>query len=302
MPFRAAFDCLWCGRAHRTREASDLEGYAGLCPDCLGRAQDNPFLRFRLKAALAERARASSTSAAVVPQAADAELREYYRARAPEYDDWYLRKGRYSRGPVVDLGWQLELDEATRWLDALPLRGEILELAAGTGWWSPLLAQKGELTVTDASGEMLDLARRRLVAHGLRAHIHERDAWAEPDRKVDGVFAGFWLSHVTRDRLDGFLRLVAAWLKAGGHFVFIDSRPDPASGAVDHPPVGPDEVALRRLDDGREFRIPKIFYEPEELASTLAGAGFQEVEVRSTARFFLLGSARTGGGEATLPR
>lgn len=57
MPFRAAFQCLWCGRTHRARSVSDLEGWALLCPECLGRAGENSFLRFRLKQALADRSR-----------------------------------------------------------------------------------------------------------------------------------------------------------------------------------------------------------------------------------------------------
>ena len=57
MPSRAAFQCLWCGRTHRARATSDLEGWALLCPECLGRAGENPFLRFRLKKALADRSR-----------------------------------------------------------------------------------------------------------------------------------------------------------------------------------------------------------------------------------------------------
>ena len=132
-------------------------------------------------------------------------MRAYYAARAPEYDDFYLRRGRYERGPVHDTAWQAELDQATRWLDALPLEGEILELAAGTGWWSPLLAQKGHLTITDANREPLAIAARRLEAHGLRAGVVLRDAWEPPDREVDALFAGFWLSHVPRDRLGEFL-------------------------------------------------------------------------------------------------
>ena len=56
MPFRSAFACLWCGRRHRVRGPGDLEGWAQLCPECLGRAGDNEFLRFRLKRALTERA------------------------------------------------------------------------------------------------------------------------------------------------------------------------------------------------------------------------------------------------------
>ena len=159
----------------------------------------------------------------------------YYEARAPEYDDWYLRRGRYERGPVHDAAWNAELDVAGRWLDALPIQGEIVELAAGTGWWSPLLASKGELSLYDAAPAPLDRARERLVAHRLRAHLHVRDAWAEPDRAVDAVFTGFWLSHVPRDRLDEFLGVVRRWLKPGGTFAFIDSLPDPQSSASDHP-------------------------------------------------------------------
>jgi hypothetical protein len=58
--FRTSFACLWCGRTWRTRSASDLEGWAVLCPDCLGRAQENGFLRYRLRTALRERSRAEA--------------------------------------------------------------------------------------------------------------------------------------------------------------------------------------------------------------------------------------------------
>ena len=188
----------------------------------------------------------------------------YYEARAPEYDDWYLRRGRYERGPVHDAAWNAELDMAGRWLDALPIAGEIVELAAGTGWWSPLLAVKGELSMYDGNPGPLDRARERLVAHRLRAHLHVRDAWAEPDRQVDAVFTGFWLSHVPRARLDAFLALVRRWLKPGGLFAFIDSLPDEQSSAADHPTPA-DDRSLRRLADGREFTIVKVYYTPAEL-------------------------------------
>ena len=58
MPFRDRFDCLWCGTPHVTRAPSDLEGWAQLCPSCLGKAGSNPFLRTRLRSALTERGRA----------------------------------------------------------------------------------------------------------------------------------------------------------------------------------------------------------------------------------------------------
>jgi demethylmenaquinone methyltransferase/2-methoxy-6-polyprenyl-1,4-benzoquinol methylase len=215
---------------------------------------------------------------------------DYYEARAPEYDDWYLRRGRYERGAIHDAAWNAELDAAGRWLDGLPWAGEIVELAAGTGWWSPLLASRGELSLYDTSPAALDRARERLVAHGLRAHLHVRDAWEGPDRQVDGLFTGFWLSHVPRERLEAFLALCRRWLKPGGRLAFIDSLADPASGAADHP-MPADDRAIRRLDDGREFTIVKIFYSPAELTAALTDAGFSAVDVTPTGRFFVLGTA-----------
>ena len=303
MPFRATFDCLWCGAAHACRGPDDLEGWAQLCPDCVGKAGDNGFLRFRLRQALTERGAAGRSDeprspptgvAASAPAASapdiDRAMVDYYDARAPEYDDWYLRRGRYARGAIHDAAWAAELDMAGRWLDAQPLQGQIVELAAGTGWWSPLLASKGELSMYDAAAGPLDRARERLVAHRLRAHLHLRDAWAEPDRPVDALFIGFWLSHVPRERFAEFLALVGRWLAPGGRFAFIDSLPDPASGATDHPTPA-DDLATRRLDDGREFTIVKVYYTPSEYAAGLRAAGFTEVDVSATGRFFVTGTA-----------
>lgn len=322
MPFRASFSCLWCGTAHTVRSPDDLEGWAQLCPECVGKAGDNNFLRFRLRQALTERSAAARGDAAgaaeaepetataaaatgtepetaAAPAATDPtdptdperSMIDYYEARAPEYDDWYLRRGRYARGAIHDAAWNAELDAAGRWLDALPWHGDIVELAAGTGWWSPLLASRGELSLYDTSPAALDRARERLVAHELRAHLHVRDAWATPDRAVDGLFMGFWLSHVPRERLDDFLALARTWLKPGGRFAAIDSLADAASGAADHPEPA-DDLAVRRLDDGREFTIVKVYYTPDELAAALRRAGFDDAGVTTTGRFFLLASAR----------
>jgi hypothetical protein len=163
--FRAKFDCLWCGRPWTAANEAALEGWAQLCSTCVGKADENPFVRFRVRRALTDRAAAQGEPepaapepepAAPEPEPAAPEpeapppttemastMIEYYAARAAEYDDWYLRRGRYAHGPVHDTAWKAELDAAGRWLDDLPIRGRIVELAAGTGWWSPLLAGKG---------------------------------------------------------------------------------------------------------------------------------------------------------------
>ena len=220
----------------------------------------------------------------------DPALRDYYAARADEYDDWYLRRGRYSHGRDADAAWKSELASAAAWLAELPFHGDIVELAAGTGWWSPALARRGELSLYDANPEPLAIATDRLAGAGLTATVEVRDAWAQPDRQVDGLFMGFWLSHVPRARLGEFLEICRAWLKPGGTLAFIDSRPDPESSATNHPTPA-DDRSVRRLNDGREFTITKIYWTPAQMQAALAAAGFIDANVRESARFFLLGRA-----------
>jgi hypothetical protein len=101
---------------------------------------------------------------------------------------------------------------------------------------------------------------------------------------------GFWLSHVPRARLGEFLAICRAWLKPGGTLAFIDSRLHPASSATDHPTPS-DDLSRRRLNDGREFTITKIFWTPAEMETALTAAGFTEASVEQTPRFFLMGRA-----------
>jgi hypothetical protein len=275
MPFRPTFDCLWCGTAHAVRSDDDLEGWAQLCPTCVGRAGENGFLRFRLRAALDERGRARAASGGMPTPPRPAP------GPAPS-DDWYLRRGPYARGAIDDALWASDLDAATLWLDAQPLTGEVVELAAGAGWWTPLLAAKSDVYALDADGPALDRARDRLLAHGLRAHLHERDPWAEPDRRVDGLVTAFWLGRVGRAATPSFMALAHRWLRAGGRYVFIELRP----GRRAEPTPGPAGPAGRPGPSGP----PAPTIEPWALESALRAAAFREVEL-VTGRTFLLGSA-----------
>lgn len=58
----AAFNCLWCGRPWTAADPDDLTRFAQLCSDCVGRAQDNEFLRFRLREGLKARAEVLKTT------------------------------------------------------------------------------------------------------------------------------------------------------------------------------------------------------------------------------------------------
>jgi SAM-dependent methyltransferase len=214
----------------------------------------------------------------------------YYRARAGEYDEWFLRRGRYDRGPELNQQWFAEVAEVADSLARFRPTGRVLELACGTGWWTQqLVGSADHLTAVDASPEVLALNAARLGSDRVRYVQADLFAW-EPDGRYDVVFFSFWLSHVPPDRFDAFWDRVRACLAPGGRVFFVDSRPEPTSTAMDQRLPDPgDTIAARRLNDGREYRIVKLFYEPKALAARLEALGWR-VTVQATAHHFIYGS------------
>jgi len=219
---------------------------------------------------------------------------DYYRARASEYDQWWLRTGRYDRGAAVNAQWFAEAKQVESALDAFRPAGRILEFAGGTGIWSErLLPFAAHLTVLDGSPEMLALNARRLRSPRVRHVQADLFQW-QPTEKFDTVFFGFWLSHVPPERFDGFWQLVRASLAPGGRVFFVDSRHEPTSTAVDHRlPERTATVLRRRLNDGREFQVYKVFYEPADLIFRLRKLGW-EFTIQQTGQYFIYGFGHLG--------
>ena len=196
----------------------------------------------------------------------------YYRARAPDYDDVYLGKD-----------WD-------RCIEELPIAGDVLELACGSGHWTRLLAARARsVTAVDAAPEMLALARQR--ARGLPVELIQGDVFVwQPPRRYDTVFFAFWLTHVPPARFAAFWSMVGMALAPGGRVCFVDDSdrervservvPDNATPAV-----------WRRLVDGSEHRVVKVYYTPGELAARLAELGWS-AEIHETGTRLLVGTAR----------
>ena len=205
-------------------------------------------------------------------QALVAEQVAYYRARAPDYDNVYLGKD-----------WN-------RCIEELPIAGDVLELACGSGHWTRLLAARARsVTAVDAAPEMLALARQR--ARDLSVEFIEADvlAW-QPPRRFDTVFFAFWLTHVPPARFAGFWSMVGMALAPGGRVCFVDDSDQERAGerfvAEQATPA-----VWRRLRDGSEHRVVKVYYSPGELTARLAELGWS-AEIRETSTPLLVGTAR----------
>jgi trans-aconitate methyltransferase len=219
---------------------------------------------------------------------------EYYRARAGEYDEWWFRTGRYDRGPEFNAQWQAEVTEVENELDVwLGARRPqtLLELACGTGLFTRRLAPRvPHMTSVDASPEVIAINRARVAAPNVEYVEADLFEW-RPAERYDVVFFSFWLSHVPQDRFASFWKEVASALAPGGAVYLIDSAFDPTSTAKDHAVPRKDAgVVTRKLNDGREFRIVKLFYRPDELAGKLSALGWR-ADIRQTEHYFIHGDA-----------
>ena len=206
---------------------------------------------------------------------------DYYRERAPEYDDWFYQRGRYDEGERRRREWRQETERARRILRSLGPVEEALELAGGTGIWTErLLSVADRVTAVDASPEVIELARRR-VRSDPRVTFEVADLFAyQPARRYDLVSSTFWLSHVPPARLPGFFALLHGSLRPGSALFAVDQR------ATADRQTAPGGRQVRNLADGRTFEIVKIYYSRPRLEELFAAHDFR-VEVTTTATLWI---------------
>ncbi|MFE0178545.1 methyltransferase domain-containing protein [Streptomyces sp. NPDC059002] len=206
----------------------------------------------------------------------------YYRARASEYDDTYAER--------------MRMPQLSRSIAQLPIQGDVLELACGTGQWTRQLAGRARtVTAVDAAPEMIAIARSRMQEADTRFITADLFDWAPEDR-YDTVFFAFWLSHVPPPRFAAFWGMVRSALKPGGRAVFLDDSR--AKAAIEertqsHPGV---PTVRRRLADGTEHTAVKVFYEASDLVGQLHSLGWESV-IRDLDSYHFCGVAHPVGAE-----
>lgn len=215
----------------------------------------------------------------------------YYQARASEYDEWWVSKGRYDRGEALNQQWAQEGQIIRDTLHKHPQQGHILELAPGTGIWTEQLVKLGEkVTAVDASAEMIAINQAKIQSDKVDYIQADLFEW-QSEQQFDMVFFGFWLSHVPPEKLGDFLKRVSAMLKPDGILFIVDSLRNKMATANNQNMLESSHIHQRILNDGREFQIIKVFYQPDRLQSELALVNIS-AEVHTTAQFFIYAQGR----------
>jgi SAM-dependent methyltransferase len=190
---------------------------------------------------------------------------EYYEARAHEYDAVYEKPER-----------QADLARLRAWLPPVLDGRRVLEVAAGTGYWTALYADRAlSALATDVSTETLNVARARR-SWLATVQFSQADAFglASVAGAFDAALAGFFWSHIPVGLLDGFLGGLAGRLDRPAVLVFIDNRYVAGSN---HPVTRSDTdgntYQQRRLADGSTWEVIKNFPAAEEIRARLDGLG-----------------------------
>jgi SAM-dependent methyltransferase len=194
-------------------------------------------------------------------------MQAYYAQRAAYYERVYFKPER-----------QHDLRAMEAWIGE-PFAGRrVLEVATGTGWWTPHAARAAlDWLATDINPETLALARTKPLPACVR--LGEIDAYTLQGleglkgQRFDAAFAGCWWSHVPLARLPGWLALLHSKLEPGARVVFLDNSFVQTSST---PIVRADADAdgntyqQRTLDDGSVHEVLKNFPRREEAFALIA--------------------------------
>ena len=142
-------------------------------------------------------------------------LGEYYAERAAEYDEVYRKPER-----------QADLARLRELLPPLVAGKRVLEVAAGTGYWTQVLAgTAAAIMATDLNAETIAIATQRDYAPA-RVSMQTADAFGldQVPGDFDLVFCGFWWSHIPRADVPRFLAGVRDRTGPGTGLVLLDNR------------------------------------------------------------------------------
>ncbi len=185
----------------------------------------------------------------------------YYAQRAASYERIYHKPER-----------QADLHAMTAWLTLQFSQRRVLEVAYGTGWWTPHgAANAARWLATDLNPETLAVARAKAMPACVA--FRTADAYSLNDlngETFDAAFAGFWWSHVPLARLQPWLARLHAHLEPGARVVLLDNRFVPGSSTpISRQDEHGNTYQERVLDDGSHHEVLKNFPTPEQACAAL---------------------------------
>ena len=189
-------------------------------------------------------------------------MNAYYVQRASYYERVYAKPER-----------QNDLRAMEAWL-AEPFTGRrVLEVACGTGWWTPHGARDCvSWLATDINPETMALAQAKPLPAG-KVSFATVDAYSLAElqgRTFNAAFTGCWWSHVPLARLPAWLALLHQHLESGARVVMLDNCfVQTSSTPLTRTDAQGNTYQNRTLDDGSVHEVLKNFPTPDQAFAML---------------------------------
>ena len=207
------------------------------------------------------------------------DLATYYQRRAPHYDEVYAKTER-----------QADLRHLEAVLLALFTGRDVLEVAAGTGYWTSIIATTATtVTATDYNSGPLAIARSRSYPRR-NVRLQQADAFALDQLRntFTASFVGFWWSHIPHLDTDRFLRGLCTRLRPHSPVAIVDNRyVEGSSHPITHTDAGGNTYQDRTLADGSRHRVRKNFPTAAQLRTAVAPYAAQ-IEVLELSYYWLM--------------
>ncbi len=185
-------------------------------------------------------------------------MQNYYKNRAEEYEEIYLRD---------DPTRQEELRKLEELMKETLVNKKVLEIACGTGYWTRLLSETAQsIIATDKVQQVLEIAKEKQYLCPVSFHIEDAFKLSFKNASFNGGLANFWFSHVPREKIDCFLTNFHRVLQKKSEIFIADNVYIPSIGGELVIKKGDNNTYKRRkLKDGREYLILKNYYSFEDL-------------------------------------
>jgi SAM-dependent methyltransferase len=168
------------------------------------------------------------------------DLVKYYKDRAKEYEQVYEW-----RDPRRQEEQDLMGAEMMNFFSGM----DVIDIGCGTGYWTQIISETAKSIMGPTEFKVMDAYRIDY-----------------PEKTFGGALTSFWLSHVRREDLDGWIKQMHRILKPGARvFVSDNAFIEGVGGDLVSKPGDPNTYKLRTLNDGSKHLIVKNYFTKDEL-------------------------------------
>lgn len=188
----------------------------------------------------------------------------YYAIRAPEYDQTSGYMGASSAWFINQIAAELKAAVHDR---------DTLEIACGTGYWTPIAAEAARsVLATDRNASCIELVRRRTAsAANVTCQVADAYTLEGVDGRFTAAFAQFWWSHMPRSQIRTFLTTLHSRLAPGADVFFMDSLPYLVWGPQRRLDEEGNVLEPRIMKNGDQYEVIKNFPTEAEIRASLEG-------------------------------